>query len=443
MFNSAWRLDRRTMLRGLGCGIGLPWLEAMGSAAASVTAGPPARPRRFCGVFFANGVGLPGKDKPELQDWHWFPHTPGADYTFNKPLEPLAPHRPDITILGGLSHPTSREMVGHATGDLWLTGADVRQNVNNSISLDQMIARKVGGQTRVPSLVMSSHGGVGPQTRATTISFNGEGRPIPAASKPRQIFERLFAQVGDDDKAARRRALIRGRRQVDLLLEDASSLRRRLGQPDQRRLDEFLQSLTEVESRLERAEAWIDKPLPKVDAERLNLEVSPDGPADFIRTMFDLIVLAFETDTTRVATYQISAEDGVGVCERFPAILGIGRGHHWLSHHDVPNLAKYDRFLSEQYAYFLDRLANVREGEERMLDNTVCLYGSGTSTVHNARNYPLVLAGGRSFGLKHGRFLRQPDERPLGDLFLTLLHRFDIPAVTFAHNAGEFTEILG
>jgi hypothetical protein len=139
----------------------------------------------------------------------------------------------------------------------------------------------------------------------------------------------------------------------------------------------------EVESRLTRAEAWIDKPLPKVDADRLNLEVSPDGPADFIRTMFDLIVLAFETDTTRVAPYQISAEDGVGVCERFPIILGLGKGHHALSHDDIANWAKYDRFL------------------------------------------------------------RQPAERPLGDLILTLLHRFDVPVKTFADNAGEFTEIVG
>jgi hypothetical protein len=444
MFNAAWRLDRRTMLRGLGGGITLPWLEAMWpAAAAGAAAAEPARPRRFCGVFFANGVALPGKDKPELRDWHWFPYTEGADYEFNKPLEPLAPRRADMTILGGLSHATSRELVGHATADVWLTGADIRRNTNNSISLDQMIARSVGHHTRVPSLVMSSHGGVGPKTRTTTISFDGEGRQIPAASKPRQIFERLFTQAGDDDKAARLRAVTRGRRQVDFLLDGAASLRRRLGQPDQRRLDEFLQSLAEVESRLARAEAWIDKPLPRVDADRLNLEVSPGGPADFIRTMFDLIVLAFETDTTRVATYQISAEDGVGVCERFPIILGLGKGHHALSHDDIANWAKYDRFLSEQYAYFLDRLANVREGDERMLDNTICLYGSGTSTLHNARNYPLVLAGGKSLGLKHGHFLRQPAERPLGDLFLTLLHRFDIPVEKFADNAGEFTEIVG
>ena len=453
MFNAAWRLDRRTMLRGLGCGITLPWLEAMGPVGAAESVDGPARPRRFCGVFFANGVALPGIEvndgpagrsplRPELRDWHWFPYTTGADYQFNKSLEPLAPHRADFTILGGLSHPSSRSMVGHNLADVWLTGANISKT-NNSISLDQVIAREVGHHTRVGSLVLSSHGGIGPKNRATTISFDGEGRPIPAESKPRQIFERLFTQ--DGDKAARQRGLARGRRRVDFLLEDARMLHRRLGQPDQRRLEEFLQSMSEVESRLVRAEKWIDEALPQVNPGRINLDVSPKGPQDFIRTMFDLIVLAFETDTTRVATYQLCAEDNVGVCDSFPAMIGLvkGKGHHSISHDDMETWAKYDRFLSEQYAYFLDRLANVREGDDRLLDNMVCLYGSGTSTVHNARNYPLVLAGGKSLGLKHGRFLQQPAERPLGDLFVTLLHRFDVPVKKFADNAGEFTEIVG
>jgi hypothetical protein len=454
MFNAAWRLDRRTMLRGLGCGIGLPWLEAMAPAVAAGAGEATPRPRRFCGVYFANGVALPGTEvtrggpwtsplRPELRDWHWFPYTTGADYQFNKSLEPLAPHRADFTILGGLSHPSSREVVGHNLADVWLTGANIAAS-NNSISLDQLIAREVGHHTRVASLVLSSHGGIGPKNRATTISFDGEGRAIPAESKPRQIFERLFTQGGDGDKAARLRALTRGRRRVDFLLEDARMLRRRLGQPDQRRLDEFLQSMSEVEGRLVRAEKWIDEALPQVDPGRINLDVSPQGPTDFIRTMFDLIVLAFETDTTRVATYQMCAEDGAGVCDKFPVLLGLSKkGHHSISHDDMESWAKYDRFLSEQYAYFLDRLANVREGDDRLIDNLVCLYGSGSSTVHNARDYPLVLAGGKSFGLKHGRYLRQPAERPLGDLFMTLLHRFDVPVTTFADNAGEFTEIVG
>jgi hypothetical protein len=427
------------LLRGAGVALALPWLEAMAHGAPMAS-----KPRRFCGLFFGNGVALPDKKHAAHQDWHWFPHDEGSNYKLTKSLDPLEPHRGDVTIFGGLSHPTSRELVGHNTGDIWLSGADIRENLNNSISIDQLIARHYGDQTRIPSLVLSSNGGVGPKSRTTTISFDGQGRAIPAESSPRSIFERLFERPSADDQAARQKALVTGKRRVDFLLDDARSLRQRLGRPDQQRLEEFLQSLSEVESRLLRAEEWLGKAMPEVDRTKINLDVSPKGPTDFIRAMFDLIVLAFETDTTRVATYQIAAEDGVGICDRFPAILGFGKngGHHGLSHGPMEPWAEYDRYLAEQFAYFLGRLSTIREGGERLLDDTLVLYGSGTSTTHNARNYPLVLAGGKNIGLKHGRFLKQPQERPLGDLFVTMLHQLDIPAKSFADNAGEFSELV-
>lgn len=442
MAQPSWILDRRTLLRGAGVALSLPWLEAMSQAAPETN-----RPRRFCAFFFGNGVSLPPGKHASHQDWHWFPHEEGEGYRLTRSLEPLEPHRKDMTIFGGLSHPSSRKLVGHNTGDVWLSGADIRLNLDNSISLDQLIARRFGLQTRVPSLVLSSHGGVGIKSRTTTISFDGEGRAIPAESEPRRIFERLFERPGDADQAARERALATGRRRVDFLLEDARSLRNRLGNADQQRLDEFMQSLSEVESRLIRAEDWLGRALPEVDRSQINLEVSPKGPSDYIRAMLDLIVLAFQTDTTRVATYQIGAEDGVGICDRFPAILGFGSGHHGLSHgtgkeEGYANWGRYDRFLAEQFSYFLTRLASLREGGERLLDDTFALFGSDTSTTHNARNYPLVLAGGRNLGLRHGRFIRQAEERPLGDLYLTMLHRLDIPATSFAENAGEFSEMV-
>lgn len=438
----SWHLDRRTFLRGSGLALALPWLEAMTHAEQAAP-----KPRRFCAFFFGNGVALPSKGRPGYEDWHWFPHTDGADYRLTRVLEPLAPHRADMTILGGMSHATSRHLVGHNTADVWLTGADIRVNLDNSISMDQLIARQLGPKTRIPSLVLSSHGGVGTKSRSTTISFDAQGRAIPAESNPRRIFERLFEKPSDGDRAAQKKSLASKRRRVDFLLEDARSLRTRLGRPDQQRLDEFLQSLDEVEGRLTRAQDWLGRALPSVDRTKINLDVSPQGPTDYIRTMFDLIVLAFETDTTRVATYQIGAEDGVGICDRFPKILGFGRagGHHGLSHDTndpTHGWARYDRYLAEQFAYFLGRIGKIREGSTRILDNTLALYGSGTSTTHNARNYPLVLAGGRSLGLRHGRFLKQKSERPLGDLYVTLLHRLDMPVRTFAANAGEFSEIL-
>ena len=444
----SWHLDRRTFLRGTGLALALPWLEAMASAAPAATTAD-AKPKRFCAFFFGNGVAIT-KPTDATADWSWFPRTDGPDYQFTRSLETLAEHKSDLTIFGQFSHPTSRHLVGHNTGDVWLTGADIRQNLNNSISIDQLIARQYGLHTRIPSLVLSSNGGTGMKSRATTISFDQQGRAIPAESNPRSIFERLFEKPADGDREARERALKAGRKRVDFLMEDARSLRQRLGRPDQQRLDEFLSSLDEVESRLTRAQDWLGKAMPDVDRSKLNLEVSQKGPTDYIRTMMDLIVLAFETDTTRVATYQISSEDGHGICDRFPGLLKIGNGkhggHHGLSHSNPSqdsSWGEYDRYLAEQFAYFLSRLASIREGETRVLDRTLALFGSGTSTTHNARNYPIVLAGGKDFGLRHGSYIKAREERPLGDLFVTMLHRLDFPVRNFADNAGEVSEIVG
>lgn len=437
MPQASWHLNRRTFLRGAGLSLALPWLEAMSHANE-----PTQRPKRFCAIFFGNGVALPSRNSADFQDWHWFPHTEGRDYRLNRSLEPLAPHRQDMTIFGGLSHATSRLLVGHNTVDVWLTGADIRVNLQNSISIDQVIARRNASQTRISSLVLSSHGGVGTKSRSTTISFDAQGHAIPAESTPRRIFERLFEPPTEGDRTARARALASGRRRVDFLLEDSRTLRNNLGRPDQQRLDEFMQSLSEVETRLVRSEEWLGRALPQVNRGAINLDVSPRGPTDYIRTMLNLIVLAFETDTTRAAAYQLCAEDGVGICDRFPSIIGIGGGHHGISHGPMQPWGRYDRYLAEQFAYFLERLGSIREGNDRLLDNTMALFGSGTSTTHNARNYPTILAGGANMGLRHGRFIKQQTERPLGDLFLTMLHRFDIPLRSFADNAGEFNEIL-
>lgn len=439
----SWHLDRRTLLRGSGMALALPWLEAMAPAAAAT-----GKPKRFCAFFFGNGVSLTRPTDP-TSDWNWFPREEGADYKFTKSLETLAAHRNDLTIFGQLSHPSSRQLVGHNTGDVWLTGADIRQNLNNSVSIDQFIARDYGQNTRIPSLVLSSNGGTGMKSRATTISFDQQGRAIPAESNPRSIFERLFEKPADGDREARERSLASGRKRVDFLLDDARSLRGRLGRPDQQRLDEFLSSLNEVENRLTRAQTWLGKAMPDVDRSKINLEVSQKGPTDYIRTMMDLIVLSFETDTTRVATYQISSEDGHGICDRFPGLIKIGNGkhggHHGLSHSNPSkdsSWGEYDRYLADQFAYFLKRLSAIREGETRVLDRTLAMFGSGTSSTHNARNYPIVLAGGKDLGFRHGRYIKAREERPLGDLFVTMLQRLDFPVRKFAENAGEFGEVI-
>ncbi len=174
MARPSWHLDRRTFLRGAGLSLALPWLEAM--AKADPAAEPP---KRFCAFFFGNGVAIPKQDSSASEEgWSWFPRAGGSDFTLTKPLEPLAPYRHDMSIFGGMSHPSSRLLVGHNTVDVWLTGADIRLSLQNSISLDQLIARHAGAHTRIPSLVLSSHGGVGTKSRSTTISFDDQGRAL-------------------------------------------------------------------------------------------------------------------------------------------------------------------------------------------------------------------------------------------------------------------------
>ena len=445
MTQRSWNLNRRTFLRGTSVSLALPMFDCMVSASET-----PTRPPRLACVFFANGVSLPPEKHEAHEQWHWFPHGEGNGYEFTDTLRPLESFRNDLSILGGLSHPLGRLLVGHATADIWLTGGDVRgSDYRNTISLDQRIAMIQGQETRFPSIVLSSNGGVGYKTRTATISFNRAGEAIPAESNPRQIFDRLFQEDKSGSLESRHRKLNHEKRMVDLVLDDSKSLQRRLGHTDQRKLAEYLESVHEVERRIERTEAWLDTPRPSVDSNWVNLDVKQDAPEQYIRTMYDLMFLAFQTDTTRVATYQISQEDGKGVSDKFPAIaLGSDfRGHHNLSHGGgkeggYQQWAQYDQFLARQHAYFLKRLKDTQEGEGNLLDNTVSLYGSATSTTHNARNYPLVLAGGSSLGFKHGAFHKYTEETPLANLFVSVQKRLGVASEQFADSTGELSEVI-
>ena len=444
MSQKSWHLDRRTFLRGSGVALALPLLESMSWA------GKPAetRPRRLCCTFFANGAALPKEGHPDRKDWHWFPLGEGRDYRLTKSLDPLEGFRDDMTIIGGLSHPTSRDIVGHSTADVWLTGGDLRGGrYQNRISLDQHVAAAIGEATRIQSLVLSSNGGVGTKTRTSTISYDRRGEPIAAESMPRQIFERLFAPVSQNSIAQQRKALTSERRLMDIVLEDARSLRNRLSTRDQRKLDEYTESVHEMERRIDRAEAWLGRPRPNVDPKSLNLEATQEMPQEYLRTIFDLIVLSFRTDTTRVATFQTSQEDGRGISDGFPQIaLGLG-GHHGLSHgggkgDGMQKWGQYDRFLTEQFAYFLARLKSIEEGDGNLLDHSLCLYGSATSSLHLAKNYPTILAGGRRLGLKHGSDIQYAEEMPMSNLLTTMLQPLGLREVVFADITGHFSELL-
>ena len=444
--SKSWHPDRRTFLRGTGVSLALPLLECMSFAApASTTA------KRLCGIYFPFGVSLP-KEESEQAKWRWFPNGEGRDYQFNESLKCLDPLRQKLTILGGLSHPNGRKMGAHDTGDTFLTGALLEGKfLRNSISIDQVAAHAVGDQTRFSSLTMSTDGGVGEPTRASTLSYNDKGRPIPALNEPEQIFARLFG-AGDADSFARRSRLKSSATMLDRVLEDSRSLRTRLGSNDREKLDEYLSSVRQIEKRVARAQAWIEVPRPQLtdeDREMLRLDADDDAPREYIRTMYDLIYLAFRSDSTRVATYQIaSMADASSKAGKFPQLEGFKGSLHSLAHdwnkpEGAEKLGKWDRFMAEQLTYFLSKLEATSDGDATLLDNSLILYGSSNSQTHNNNNYPLVLAGGSALGMKHGQFLKYPDSVPMSNLFVTMLNRIGVPSEGFADSTGELTEMLG
>ena len=450
-------VTRRGLLKAAGFTIALPALPSLrglpfvqpAAAAEATAASPAADPKRFCCIFFPNGVSLPPEEHPSREDWHWFPHEVGADYKLTKPLEPLAGLRSDLTVLSGLSHPAMRSTIAHVTADSFLTGADSSRAYTNSISLDQLYAARVGSQTRFPSLALSSDGGVGTPGRTQTLSFNAAGRPIPSLSDPRAIFNRLFG-VQELSVEQQRRDFGRDRSILDSVLSETHSLHRQLSPADRRRLDEYTNSVREIERRLDRADQWLDAQRPSVAAEDFELEVTPrDDAEDYIRAILDLMHVAILTDSTRAITYQITSEDGKGVGDRFPNSIGLS-GHHALSHgigseKGYENWGRYDQFLAQQLAYFLERLRSTEDPYQdgSLLDNTLVYYGCSTSRTHAAVNYPLILAGGHRMGFQHGqhRRFKESDYR-LSDLYVTMLQRLGVETDRFADSTRSLTEVL-
>ena len=449
MPNKSWQLDRRAFLYGTGVSLALPYLDCM--AGNDSTRPKHDKPSRMCAMYFPFGVSLPKEDSAQKQ-WRWFPNGEGRDYTFNDSLKPLEKHRKNLTILGGLSHPRGRKMGAHDTGDTFLTGAMLTSKfLRNTVSLDQVVAHAFNDRTRFSSLALSTDGGVGEPTRASTLSYDGKGRPIPALNQPQQIFDRFFG-AGDADLIAKRRRLKSASGMLDRVLADSRSLRTRLGSQDREKFDEYLASVRQIEERVERTQRWLEIPRPELrDEERKMLKLDSDdkAPELFIRTMYDLIYLAFRSDSTRVATYQIaSMADASSKAGKFPQVEGFKGSLHNLAHgwnkpEGAVNLGKWDQFMAQQLAYFLDRLDSAKEEQGSVLDNSVVLYGSSNSQTHNNTNYPLVLAGGSKLGLKHGQFAKFGAQVPLSNLFVTLLQTLNVPAKAFSDSTGAITEILG
>ncbi len=435
-------LHRRSVLRGLaGVTLALPLLEAMGKDVAEKV------PRRFCAMYTANGMSLPNPDNG-INDWSWFPQVEGRDFQFGKSTEPLKPFREHLSFLGGLYHPSGVKADPHMCSDMWLTGAPLhnpKPGMFNSVGLDQVIALHTKQYCRQPSLVLSIDAGVGFLSRTGTISYNLQGRPIPAENNPRRVFDRLFR--GDMSSKEEQRAKLSSRiRLVDAVKESAQSLNRELGSSDRQKMDQYLTSLDEIEGRLTTAERWIDIPLKTQDYSHLNLDITNEGePADYYRNMFDLIALAFDADITRSVSFMLNREDGMGISDTFPLKLGLTRTHHNLSHAGDKDgqleFARYDLFLSQQIAGFLNRLQQYQDVQGSVLDNTIVLFGSGCSTTHNPANLPTLIAGGRGMGLQHGTYWRR-DETPMSNVYLSILRTMGIMEESFADSTGTVSNSI-
>lgn len=439
---SSWQLDRRAVLKGLaGVTLSLPLLEAMGKEVAEKI------PRRFCAMYTANGMSLPNP-KHGINEWSWFPTAEGRGFEFGKSTEPLRPFRDQLSFMGGLLHPNGPKADPHLCSDMWLTGAPLhnpKPGTFNSVALDQVVALHTKQFCRQPSLVLSIDAGVGFLSRTGTISYNLEGKPIPAENNPRRVFDRLFR--GDRSSLASQREQLQRRiKLVDAVLENAKSLNQQLGQSDREKMDQYLTSLDEIEARLVASEKWIDIPLKAQDYTKLNLDASSEGePREYYRNMFDLIALAFDADITRSVAFMLNREDGMGVSDTFPLKLGLNRTHHNLSHAEDKEgqlaFAKYDLFLSEQVAYFLGRLKEFQDHNGNVLDNTIVLFGSGASTTHNPTNLPTLIAGGAKMGLKHGTHWRKANT-PMSNLYLSILQAMKIEEHSFSDSTGVIHESI-
>ena len=434
------KIDRRAFLRGIGgVSLALPVLDAMG---AEVT---DQAPRRFCALYTANGMSLPKTDHG-IDEWSWFPTSEcNGEFVFGKSTEPLSPYRKQLSFMGGLHHPSGPKADPHVCSDMWLTGAPLhnpKPGTYNSVGLDQVVALHTKAHCRQPSLVLSIDAGTGFLSRTGTISYNLEGRPIPAENNPRRIFNRLFR--GDRASLESERENLQRRiKLVDAVVESARSLNQQLGHSDRERMEQYLTSLDEVESRLIASERWIDVPLKEQDYSHLNLDATSEGePAEYYRTMFDLIALAFDADITRSVAFMLNREDGMGISDTFPLKLGLSKTHHNLSHATDKDgqwqFAKYDLFLSEQVAHFFGRLTSYQDRNGSLLDNTIVLFGSGASTTHTPTNLPTLIAGGSNLGLKHGTYWRK-DETRMSNVYLSILRSLEIEQESFADSTGTLS----
>ena len=435
-FVSSKALSRRTVLRGLGASVALPFLDAMVPALSvrAIAAGKPAH--RFHTFYVPNGMAMP----------FWTPKGEGKDFVLSPILEPLKAYRDQMIVISGLKSNWNYIHAGASGSFLTGTTRGGRNEVEiiADVSMDQILAKQFGKETQVASLELSMDmpanagacTGILSCAYTHTISWKSATQPLPMEYNPRSVFEKLFGDSGSTERGAREARLHQHRSILDSVNEKLSGLRRDLGPHDQRRLEEYTESVRDVERRVQRAEEQHDLVLPMMDQP----QGVPPVFEDHLALMFDLQLLAFQSDLTRVISFMISKEQSA---RPYPQI-GVPEAHHPLSHHgDDPGLiermSKINTYHAELFAKYVERLRKTQDGDGSLLDHTTILYGSGisNSNAHSGDNLPIMLLGGGAGTLKGGRHLTYKDQPGMANLLMTLMDKMDVPVDHIGGSTGK------
>ena len=446
MFITKMHLPRRTVLRGLGAAIALPLLDGMVPALTALQRTAAAPIRRF-GVFYVpNGMSMP----------YWFPRTEGPIDELPPTLASLQQFKDRVLLCGGLDDEAANLVKGggdHArSAGTFLTcvpfkitsGADVFA----AVSMDQIAARELSKETQIASLelgiesnaMVGNCDGGASCAYTNTIAWRTPTTPLSIENDPRAVFERLFGSSGSTDPAARMERLRRDRSILDAVGTELKDLERVIGPGDRVKLDEYLDALRDIERRIQMAEDQSARELPVVD-QPVGV---PNGYAEHARLMMDLLALAYQTDLTRISTFMLARE----VSGRAYPEIGVSDSHHPLSHHqDEPakleRLHRINQHQFSQFAYLVDKLANLPEGDGSMLDSTLFLYGTGISdsNTHFHDDLPIALVGGKAAGIHGGRYIRYPDDTPLANLHMTILEMLGVPQESFGDGTGNLPRL--
>jgi len=437
-------LGRRTVLRGLGATLALPLLEAMMPASARAVEEAAAARKRFHVLYMPNGMIMQ----------NWTPAALGADYPISPILRPMEPFRDKFTVIKGLDH-VMAEAMGDGAGDharccaTFLTGVHINKSDSVlvcGVSMDQLVAKRFGQYTQIaslelgldePSMVGSCDSGYSCAYN-NTLSWTGPATPLPIAVNPREVFERLFGDGDLGDAAARRRQLIRQASLLDFVAEDARRFAGNLGAADKRKVEEYMESLRDVERRIQKAEAEnTDLKLPQM----ARPSGIPESYSAYARMMIDLQVLASQADLTRVITFMLGREAGG---RSYPE-TGVPDAHHPLSHHvnnpeKMANFTKLNTYHMEQVAYYFKRMSETMEGEKSLLDSTLVLAGASLADPnrHEHRDLPIIVGGGLVPGNRH----IDAKSIPMANLMLTMMDLLGVEEEKLGDSTGRMAGLV-